>query len=88
MLIPNWKSVLSTRGQNSLFVYVWHGFFVKVGMYFGVMQALSHVSNTLALVTLFIAAIIITALLSSDFVANLTNRFLLLPAQRLLLIKS
>ncbi len=88
MLVPNWKSVLATRGQNALFVYLWHGFFVKVGMYFGVMQVLSNISNTLALVTLFISAILITALLSSVFIANVTNRFLLVPAQRLMLIKS
>jgi fucose 4-O-acetylase-like acetyltransferase len=88
MLIPNYHSALSIRGQNSLFVYVWHGFFVKVGMYFGVMQILSNLSNALALVTLFISAILITALLSSAFMANITNRFLLVPAQRLLLIKS
>jgi fucose 4-O-acetylase-like acetyltransferase len=88
MLIPNRESVLTTRGQNSLFVYVWHGFFVKIAMYYGVMQTLSNVSNTLALVILFISAILITALLSSSFIANLTNRFLLVPTQKLLLIKS
>ncbi|MBR9728449.1 acyltransferase family protein [Shewanella intestini] len=88
MLVPNRESVLATRGQNSLFVYLWHGFFVKIGMYFGVMQFLSNVSNTLALFTLFISAILITALLSSAYIANITNKFLLLPAQRLLLIKS
>lgn len=88
MLMPDRKSILSIRGQNSLFVYVWHGFFVKIGMYFGVMQALNNISNALALIALFTISILITALLSSGFVENLTNRFLLIPAQRLLLIKS
>lgn len=88
MLIPNWDSVLAKRGKNSLFVYLWHGFFVKVGMYFGIMHVLSNLSNTLAVVTLFISAILITALLSSVFIADITNKFLLVPAQRLLLIKS
>lgn len=85
MLLPDWQSKMSKSGQNSLFVYVWHGFFVKVAMYLGVMKALSDVSNILALITLFICAILITAILSRDFVANLTNKLLFIPVQRLLL---
>lgn len=88
MLIPNWESPLSTRGQNSLYVYVWHGFFVKVAMYLGIMQTLSNVSNIFAVVILFIASILITTLLSSPFVVDLTNRLILMPAQKILLIKS
>jgi ABC-type multidrug transport system permease subunit len=72
-----------------LFVYIWHGVFVKIAIYFGLIQALSHVSNTLVLlVILLISAILITALLSSAFVANLTNRFLFVLTQKLLLIKN
>tara|TARA_R110001583_G_scaffold116972_2_gene267864 strand:+ start:7131 stop:8093 length:963 start_codon:yes stop_codon:yes gene_type:complete len=88
MLVPNWDSTLSKRGQNSLYIYVWHGFFVKTLMWFGVIHTLSDISNAVALFTLFAVAIIITYLLSCDFVASLTNRFLLMPTQRLLLIKN
>ncbi len=85
MIMSNKKSVLSTRGKNSLFVYVWHVFFIKTAVYFGLIKLLSDVSS---LFVLFISAMIITFLLSSAFVANLTNKILLAPVQRLLLSKS
>ncbi len=60
--------------KNSLFVYVWHGFFVKAAIYFGLIHMLSNISNTFALTILFITALIITALLSSQLIAAQTEK--------------
>ncbi|ARD44555.1 hypothetical protein A3Q33_09680 [Colwellia sp. PAMC 21821] len=87
MLMPNKESAFTIRGQNSLFVYVWHGFFVKVAIYIGIIQFLSNTSNILALIALFISALLLTFFLSSRTVATITNSFFLLPAQTFLLKK-
>lgn len=88
MLIPNLGCMLAKKGENSLFVYLWHGFLIKVGIYFGIKNVLSDLPDTMAVVTLFISAVLITALLSSVFVKNFTNKFLLSPTQRFFLIRS
>lgn len=88
MLMPKIDSIFSKRGKNSLYVYVWHGFFIKAFLYFGVVQAIVDISHALAILTLLITAILITAFLSCDFIANQTKRFLFLPVQRMLLIKT
>ena len=88
MLMSSRESILSTRGKNSLFVYVWHGFFVKVAIYFGVLEVLGTASAAFTLITLLILAALITAVLSCAFVAKLTDKLLFVPAQRILLIKS
>ena len=88
MLIPEWMTTFSSRGRASLYVYVWHGFFVKIAMYFSLMQIFSAVSNTFAVISLLIIAAAVTFLLSSDFLVKQTNRLILRPAQKLLLLKS
>lgn len=85
MLIPNKESKLTKLGKNSLFVYVWHGFFVKAAIYFGLIHILSNISNTFALTILFITALIITALLSSQLIAAQTEKCLLRPFRKLIL---
>jgi len=71
--------------KNSLFVYVWHGFFVKAAIYFGLIHMLSNISNTFALTILFITALIITALLSSQLIAAQTEKRLLRSFRKLIL---
>jgi len=87
MLMPSKETVLTKRGENSLFVYIWHGFFIKIAVYFGLINMLINVSSVFALIVLFVSSIVITGLLSNQFVATQTNSLLLKPFQKLILKK-
>jgi fucose 4-O-acetylase-like acetyltransferase len=87
MLIPRKESKLTKRGRNTIFVYLWHGFIVKIVIYLGAIHFLNDSSNYIALIYLFSASVLITFFLSSLLIKNITQRFLILPVQKLLLIK-
>lgn len=87
MLIPKNTSKLSNFGQNSLFVYVWHGFFIKIAMHFDLIKTYGHNSPLLTLSALFFIAIILTIFLAIDFISQQTRLILLQPLQKFLLDK-
>lgn len=87
MVIPNRGEKVATYGENSLYVYAWHGLFIKVAIYFGLMSLLLEMPSGVALLALFVISLCMTLLLSSNWVAKLTNTVLLNPAQSLLLKK-
>lgn len=88
MLIPNFKETISARGKNTFFVYIWHGLIIIIAEHFYFSQMLSNHSYTYALVSLFLVSSLVTALLSSNFVAKYTNKLLLEPAQLVFLAKN
>lgn len=84
-LIPSQSYFCSKRGGNSLFVYLWHGFIIKAGVYLGLSQTLTNIPSVIILGVLFLLSALITFILSSNFTKHLTNNFLLIPAQKILL---
>ena len=85
MLIPRKESFMSKLGRNSLLVYLWHGFIVKLAIHFELMTVLDSISSPLILVILAILATVLTILLSADYVSNWTRKLLFRPASRLIL---
>ncbi|MGV3000794.1 acyltransferase family protein [Vibrio sp. E150_018] len=83
-LIPSIKTTISQWGQNSLYVYLWHGFIVKLSITFGVIEMLS-IERSLVIVTVMgTIALISTCILSTNAVKIITDKLLLAPATRLL----
>lgn len=88
MLIPSTKSKISELGGNSLYVYVWHGFFVKIFVGIGLISFLGNLWAPITLTIVFLGALILTLLLSTKFVAKNTQKLILNPVNSMLLNKS
>jgi len=88
LLIPNGKNKHLIGGENSLYVYVWHGFFIKALSDLGAIYAIGELPIVVSLIIFFIISVILTKLLSSNFIAKHTTQFILNPVLKLLLIKS
>ena len=73
--VPRYKTSLSKLGKNSLFVYLWHGFFVRTLTTFNATVTDGPEILTILLYGLETAAI--TAFLASDVVALHTRKLLL-----------
>jgi fucose 4-O-acetylase-like acetyltransferase len=79
VLVPMRRTRWTDAGRNTLFVFVWHGFVVKVLGGLNVVERLHEVTGLLILPLLLIAAIAITAVFSSNKVATATERLLFAP---------
>jgi fucose 4-O-acetylase-like acetyltransferase len=88
LLIPNKKMGISEKGRNSLHVYVWHGFIVKVLTGAGLIAAIGQLPTASSLTILFAISLALTFILSDNWVAKSTQRFLIAPANELLLNKA
>ncbi|NOY63404.1 MAG: acyltransferase family protein [Gammaproteobacteria bacterium] len=88
LLIPNREIKFLSKGKNSLQVYVWHGFFIKVFSGIGIIYVVGTFPTMMTLVVLFGVSVILTLMLSSDFVAKRTQDFILDPIHKILLSKS
>lgn len=84
-LTPTVKTVFSNWGQNSLYVYVWHGFIIKILINVGFISALGNTNTVVIVICMSIIAVLTTCLLSLGFVRNVTDRFILKPISKALL---
>jgi len=84
MLVPNSKNRLFSRGKNSLYVYVWHGFFIKVFVGIGLVSMVAQLPLWIALSVFFIVSALLTLLLSRDFIAEKTHRLFFAPVERMI----
>ncbi len=85
MLMPSKQSIISRLGENSLYVYIWHGFFVKIALHYGAVEAFKGISTVMTLMILFVLALLLTFLLSARLVATKTQSLILDPMQRLIM---
>jgi fucose 4-O-acetylase-like acetyltransferase len=85
MLFSRDENMLSIRGSNSLFVYVWHGFFIKFLLGIGVFSLLKSVPPLLALILLLILACLLSWFLSVNLIAHYSEKLIIQPLKRLLL---
>lgn len=87
MLLPKNCLWFTKLGDKSLYVFVWHGFFVKVCAGIGLFAFLGSQAQGVTLTgTVFISALI-TLLLCWNLVAKTTTSLILQPASKLLLKK-
>jgi fucose 4-O-acetylase-like acetyltransferase len=86
-LIPNVKLTISSLGAKSLYVFLWHGFFVKIILGIGLLRSIGEIGHFPAMTLLFLIAIAITWLLSINLISNLTDKMLFKPFSNLILKK-
>ncbi|WP_026692260.1 acyltransferase family protein [Peribacillus kribbensis] len=77
--VPNKKHFFTNFGKQTLYVYLLHGFFVK---YFKASSVHSFFTNTENFIMLAGMALILTILLSSDFIASLAQPIVELRTSR------
>lgn len=82
-LIPNKKWLITDKGKNSLYVYLWHGFFVKILISAGLISYFKQMPSIIALISLFVFALIISLILSTNIVSRATHRYIFSPAASL-----
>jgi fucose 4-O-acetylase-like acetyltransferase len=85
MLVPDKKMAISEKGINSFHVYLWHGFFVKILSGIGLIAAIGQLPVASSLPILFILSLLLTLFLSKEYIAESTQRYLIGPANNLLL---
>ena len=85
LLIPQEKTWMSERGANSLHVYAWHGFVVKLFSLLGLFTFAGKLPQALGVVLWFLVAVGLTVALSAVPVARFTQGRLLDPLAKLLL---
>ena len=85
LLIPDKKLKIFSGGNNSLQVYVWHGFFIKLLSISGVIYMVGEYPDYLILMITFLFSLVLTKLLASDFVSLSTKMFIIKPSERILL---
>jgi len=85
MLFPRKENMLSIRGNNSLFVFVWHGFFIKFLLGIGVFSLLESVTPLVSLTLLLVLACLLTWFLSINLIAQYSEKLILKPLTYLLL---
>ena len=88
LLISNKRNRYLNGGKHSLYIYVWHGFFIKTFTALGIISTIGKLPVILSLVVFLSISLILAKLLSSEIVAHYTTKFLLQPFQKILLIKS
>jgi len=85
LIMPNKEIRTSKYGENSLYVYVWHGFLVKILAWTGIIGFIAKLPAIVILIVLFGISGAVTLLLSTDFVAKYTQQLILQPANKILL---
>lgn len=83
-LMPRRRTILSRIGQNSLYAYVWHGFFIIAFSLSNLAGVLGTLPLSISLPVLFATSLFLTLCLSSSHVATFTQQRLIAPATRLL----
>lgn len=84
-LIPSKKSFISEQGRNSLYVYLWHGFIVKILINLGVINFLLEFRSPVILSAMFITALITSYFLSTIKVRFFTEKYLFRPFKKITL---
>jgi len=87
LLIPQGKTWMAERGQNSLHVYAWHGFLVKLFSLVGLFALTANWSQPVTLIFWLALAMPISFALSSPVVARFTQCWLLDPVAKMVLGK-
>ncbi len=88
LLIPNRKISLLDKGKNSLYVYVWHGFFIKIFSGIGIIYVVGRFPEIVSLIIFFGMSALLMLVLSSNYIAKNTQNFILEPVRKFLIKRS
>lgn len=84
-LIPNKLLSITAFGERSLYIYIWHGFFIKLIGIIGLIEMVSALDVFSTLIILLLLSVIITRLLAAKIIATMTDKLLLIPVRKILL---
>ncbi len=85
-LIPTKRTFFSRAGTKSIYVYLWHGFFVKILCSLKLFAILNeYFIDIIIFSIIIIITSIITFVCSTEALERLTNRLIINPASKLLL---
>jgi len=85
MIIPDKELFFTKFGINSLYVYLWHGFFIKFISALGLIILIKSLPSFALIIVIFLIALIISSFLSLTFIKNFTYNMLIKPIERILL---
>jgi fucose 4-O-acetylase-like acetyltransferase len=84
-LIPSKEYKFTKFGQNSLYVYLWHGFFVKLLIFYGILKYIAGFNTIITLSAFFIISVSISIFLSTNKVSKFSKKYLFNPFSKLAL---
>ncbi|CAG1772201.1 hypothetical protein BAC3_02409 [uncultured bacterium] len=84
-LLPNRTLKITVYGERSLYIYIWHGFFIKLIGALGFITWLNNKNDIATLFALLLLAALITFMLASEKLASMTNKLLFTPIKNHLL---
>lgn len=87
-LLPDKPLTITVYGERSLYIYIWHGFFIKLIGASGLIKLMSEWNEIIILITLLLLSIFITFILASEWIANLTDKLLFDPVRKVMLENS
>jgi fucose 4-O-acetylase-like acetyltransferase len=80
-VLPDKKIIITSLGQRALFVYLWHGFFVKIIVLFGVINIVGRLQVSLTIGSMVILSLGIIFILSLKAVADVTEKYIFRPVR-------
>ncbi len=79
------KNILHSFGQNSMFVFLWHVFIIKVLNHFGILGLIWIKLGIFSIVVYVFLACLLTVCFSFNVVATFTNKYFLEPTRKIIL---
>ncbi len=81
-LIPNKEFRITPMGRNSLYIYLWHGIFVKIFIAAGLISFVGTGGVFIALFAFLLLAIALVYILSLDIIQKTTDKYLFGPFRK------
>lgn len=84
-LLPNKLLKITVYGERSLYIYIWHGFFIKLIGAIGLIEVMNLLGVFGTLIILLLLSAVIAFILSAKIIATMTDKLLFMPARKILL---
>lgn len=81
-LLPNRVLAITAYGERSLYIYIWHGFIIKI---ISALHLINNLEPLSAFIVLLLLSVIITRILAIQLIATLTDKLLFIPVRKILL---
>nr|WP_143341534.1 acyltransferase family protein [Crenothrix polyspora] len=84
-LLPNKQLKISAYGERTLYIYMWHGFFIILIKAIGLVDAVGILGSWSTLAVLLLLSMLITIVLASKQLSPITEKALFVPVRKILL---
>jgi fucose 4-O-acetylase-like acetyltransferase len=84
-LLPDKSLSITLYGGRSLYIYIWHGFFIKLISALALIKLMSEWGEIMTLIILLLLSCFITYILASERIASLTDKLLFVPVRKMIL---